>query len=127
MSSCGSGRSGPCRSGPGTPDPPPNELRIGLDGPETFTLALTGSAPGPPPRLGLLVLTAELPAHELPAYSDVLLEVLEGDNTLSIRGDEAELAWRIVIPIIETWADGRVPLQDYPAGSTGPPQRLENA
>lgn len=112
--------------GPGTPDPPPNELRIGLDGPETFTLDLTGSAPGPPPRLGPLVLRAELPAHELPAYSHVLLQVLEGDNTLSIRGDEAELAWRIVTPIIETWAEGRVPLQDYPAGSTGPAQRFEN-
>ena len=30
--------------------PPPNELRIGLDGPETFTLHLTGTAPGPPTR-----------------------------------------------------------------------------
>jgi glucose-6-phosphate 1-dehydrogenase len=106
--------------GPDTPDPPPNELRIGLDGPESFTLHLTGSAPGPPPHLAPLVLTAELPANELPAYSHVLLHVLDGDNTLSIRGDEAELAWRIMTPIIETWAEGRVPLQDYPAGSTGP-------
>lgn len=112
--------------GPGTPDPPCNELRIGLDGPESFALHLTGSAPGPPPRLAPLVLTAELPANELPAYSHVLLHALEGDNTLSIGGDEAELAWRIVTPILETWADGRVPLQDYPAGSAGPPQRFVN-
>ena len=106
--------------GPDTPDPPPNELRIGLDGPENFTLHLTGSAPGPPPHLAPLVLTAELPANELPAYSHVLLHVLDGDNTLSIRGDEAELAWRIMTPILETWAADGVPLQDYPAGSTGP-------
>jgi glucose-6-phosphate 1-dehydrogenase len=112
--------------GPGTPHPPRNELRIGLDGPESFTLHLTASAPGPPPRLAPLDLTAEMPGDTLPAYSHVLLHVLEGDTTLSIRGDEAELAWRIVTPIIETWADGRVPLQDYPAGSTGPPQRFEN-
>jgi glucose-6-phosphate 1-dehydrogenase len=112
--------------GPDTPEPPPNELYIGLDGPETVTLHLTGSAPGPPPRLAPLVLTAELPANELPAYSHVLLHVLRGDNTLSIRGDEAELAWRIVTPFIEAWADGRVPLQDYPAGSTGPPEGLEH-
>lgn len=111
---------------PHTVDPPPNELRIGLDAPESFTLHLTGTTPGPPPDLAPLVLTAELPANELPAYSHVLLHVLDGDNTLSIRGDEAELAWRVVTPIIETWADGRVPLQDYPAGSTGPPDQLEN-
>lgn len=111
--------------GPSTPDPPSNELRIGLDGPESFTLHLTGSAPGPPPHLAPLVLTAELPANELPAYSHVLLHVLAGDNTLSIRGDEAELAWRIVTPVIETWAAGRVPLQEYPAGSAGPAQRFE--
>jgi glucose-6-phosphate 1-dehydrogenase len=110
--------------GPATPDPPPNELRIGLDGPESFALHLTGSAPGPPPRLAPLVLTAQLPANELPAYSHVLLHVLAGDNTLSIRGDEAELAWRIVTPILDAWADGRVPLQDYPAGSTGPARAL---
>ena len=30
------------------PTPEPNELRIGLDGPESLSLHLTGSAPGPP-------------------------------------------------------------------------------
>jgi glucose-6-phosphate 1-dehydrogenase len=111
--------------GPETPDPPPNELFLGLDGPESFTLHLTGSAPGPPPHLAPLDLAAELPANELPAYSHVLLHVLEGDSSLSIRGDEAELAWRIVTPIVETWADGKVPLQEYAAGSTGPSRRFE--
>jgi glucose-6-phosphate 1-dehydrogenase len=54
----------------------------------------------------------------------VLLHVLEGDASLSVRSDEAELAWRIVTPVLEAWADHRVPLQDYPAGSTGPPHAL---
>lgn len=100
--------------------PPANELRIGLDGPESFTLHLTGSAPGPPPHLAPLTLAAELPANELPAYSHVLLHVFQGDTTLSIRGDEAELAWRIMTPILQAWDEGRVPIQDYPAGSAGP-------
>lgn len=112
--------------GPDVGVPPCNELRIGLDGPESFALHLTGSAPGPPPHLVPLVLSAALPAGELPAYSHVLLHVLQGDSTLSIRGDEAELAWRIVTPIIDAWADGRVPLQEYPAGSSGPRRRFEN-
>lgn len=110
--------------GPGATVPLGNELPIGLEGPECFTWHLTGSASGPPPQLAPLVLEAELPADELPAYRRVLMHVLEGDHTLSIRGDEAELAWQIVTPITEAWADGRVPLQDYPPGSDGPPHRL---
>jgi glucose-6-phosphate 1-dehydrogenase len=102
-------------------EPVANELRIGLDGPYDFALSLTGRATGPPPRLAPLALDAELPAPELPAYSRVLMDVLNGDSTLSIRGDEAEQAWRVLTPVLQAWADGRVPLQEYPAGSAGPP------
>jgi glucose-6-phosphate 1-dehydrogenase len=102
-------------------EPPANELRIGLDGPYDFTVCLTGRAPGPPPhltpRLAPLTLTAELPGPNLPAYSRVLMDVLEGDSTLSVRGDEAEQAWRVLTPVLEGWAEGLVPLQEYPAGS----------
>lgn len=99
---------------------PPNELRIGLTGTQGLTLGLTGSQPGSPPRLVPLEWTAELPAPGLSEYARVLLDVLHGDSTLSIRGDEAELAWRIVTPVLEAWAEGRVPLEEYPAGSDGP-------
>jgi len=100
--------------------PAANELRIGLDGPYDLTLALTGTASGPPAQLAPLPLIGQLAAPELPAYSRVLMDVLAGDSTLSIRGDEAELAWRILTPVIEAWARGRVPLLEYPAGSSGP-------
>jgi glucose-6-phosphate 1-dehydrogenase len=50
----------------------------------------------------------------------VLLDVLAGTSTLSIRGDEAEESWRVVTPVLHGWADGLVPLEEYPAGSTGP-------
>lgn len=100
--------------------PAANELRIGLDGPHDFTLCLTGSAAGSPPRLAPLILNAHLSAPELPAYSRVLMDVLNGDSTLSIRGDEAEEAWRVLNPVLQAWADGRVPLEEYPAGSDGP-------
>jgi len=101
-------------------EPAPNELRIGLDGPHDFTLCLTGSAAGSPPRLAPLVLNAHLSAPELPAYSRVLMDVLNGDSTLSIRGDEAEQAWRVLMPVLRAWTDGRVPLEEYRAGSEGP-------
>jgi glucose-6-phosphate 1-dehydrogenase len=100
--------------------PPANELRIGLDGPEVVSLHLTGSRPGPPEELAPLVLQAEPPAAALPAYGQVLLQVLRGECTLSVRGDEAEEAWRIMTPILEAWANDEVPLGEYPAGSEGP-------
>jgi glucose-6-phosphate 1-dehydrogenase len=49
------------------------------------------------------------------------MDVLNGDSTLSIRGDEAEEAWGVLTPVLQAWADGQVPLEEYPAGSDGPP------
>lgn len=97
-----------------------SELRIGVDGPEDLNLHLTGGAPESPARLRL---SATPPGLDLPAYGRVLLEVLNGGNTLSIRGDEAEQAWRIVTPVLAGWADGAVPLEEYPAGTAGPRPR----
>ncbi len=72
-------------------------------------------------RLGPAALTGSPPASELPAYGHVLLDLLEGRSTLSVRGDEAEEAWRVVEPVLATWRDGLVPLEEYPAGRTDPP------
>jgi glucose-6-phosphate 1-dehydrogenase len=102
--------------------PAVNELRIGLDvnEPGDLVLRLNGRAAGSPLELVPLTLTAELPTPELTEYSRVLLDVLDGDSTLSIRGDEAEEAWRIVEPVLDAWAAGEVPLEEYAAGSDGP-------
>jgi glucose-6-phosphate 1-dehydrogenase len=56
----------------------------------------------------------------LPAYGRLLLDVLNGDPTLSIRADEAEESWRVVTPVIDAWTKDLVPLEEYPAGSDGP-------
>ena len=94
------------------------KLRIGLDGPDEITLHLTGGAPGSPVPLAL---TAPPPASDLPAYGRVFRDLLRGGSTLSVRGDEAEEAWRVVAPVLEAWKKGLVPLDEYPAGSPGPP------
>lgn len=96
------------------------ELWIGVDGPTDLALRLTGAAGGSPPGIAPLTLRGEPPRSDLPAYAHVILDVLRGGSTLSIRGDEAEAAWRVVTPVMEAWADGRVPLEEYAAGSTGP-------
>ena len=83
-----------------------------------------GCSPAPPNVVsvsGRVTLAGEPPASSLPAYSRVALDVLDGVSALSVRGDEAEEAWRVVTPVLSAWAEGSPPLVDYPAGSTGPP------
>ena len=70
-----------------------------------------------------LTLAAELETAELPEYGGLLLDVLNGDPALSIRGEEAEESRRVVTPVLAAWAIDLVPLQDYAAGSDGPPER----
>jgi glucose-6-phosphate 1-dehydrogenase len=105
-------------------DPAPNVLRFGLD-PETLTLELTGTGPGPSLRLAPLTFRAQLPPAVVPAYGRLLLDVLNDDPTLSIRGDEAEESWRIVDLVVAAWSRDLVPLEEYPAGSEGLPRRSE--
>lgn len=95
----------------------PNVLRFGLE-PESVALELTGSGP----RANTLVpltLTTRLGPTELPPYAQLLLDVLTGKANLSIGAEEAEESWRVVTPILDAWAQDRVPLREYPAGSEG--------
>jgi glucose-6-phosphate 1-dehydrogenase len=109
-------------------DPPqrsvPNRLRFGLE-PEGLTLELTGTGAGVAPRLVPLTLSAEMEPPELPAYGRILLDVLRANSALSIRGDEAEEAWRVVTPVLEGWSRNVAPLEEYDAGSDGPSQRAD--
>ncbi len=53
------------------------------------------------------------------AYEQLLLDVLAGDRSLFIRGDEAMAAWAIVQPVLDAWKASGEPLP-YRAGSDGP-------
>ncbi|MCI2420589.1 glucose-6-phosphate dehydrogenase [Saccharopolyspora sp. K220] len=96
----------------------PNALRFGLD-PESLTLDVMGT--GSRARtLAPLSLTAQLAQPDLPPYGRLLLDVLTGNPALSIRGDEAEEAWRVLTPVLSAWSRNLVPLEEYRAGSNGP-------
>ncbi len=97
----------------------PNVLRFTLS-PDAIALELNLNGEGDPFDLERVSLDAAFPSQELPPYSLLLKEVLEGDPTLSIRGDEAEELWRIVEPVLQAWERDEVPLEEYPAGSGGP-------
>ena len=53
------------------------------------------------------------------AYEQLILDVILGDPSHFIRGDEAQEAWRIVQPVLDAWAGGGEPLS-YAAGTDGP-------
>jgi glucose-6-phosphate 1-dehydrogenase len=99
-----------------------NQLRFGLE-PEGLTLELMGTGPGVSSSLVPLTLSAEMKPPELPAYGRILLDVLSANSALSIRADEAEEAWRLLTPVLEGWSRDLVPLEEYDAGSSGPPRR----
>lgn len=86
------------------------ELEIGIDGPEDTVLRV-------PVRGDPLELRAPAHGDRLPAYANVLLDVLGGTSALSVSGDEAEQAWRVVAPVLAAWRGGDVPLEEYAAGS----------
>ena len=50
----------------------------------------------------------------------MLSGILDGDAMLSVRGDAAVDCWHIVQPVIDAWRDGRVPMDEYAAGTAGP-------
>jgi glucose-6-phosphate 1-dehydrogenase len=99
--------------------PVPNRLRFEIT-PDRLALDVNVNGAGDPFDLEQLELDADLSQDELPAYSRLLLDALEGDPTLSIRDDEAEESWRIVEPILAAWQAGASPLLEYAAGSDGP-------
>jgi glucose-6-phosphate 1-dehydrogenase len=58
------------------------------------------------------------------AYERLIMDVIRGNQTLFMRGDEVEAAWAWTDPIIEAWgARGDRP-QGYDAGSSGPEDAL---
>lgn len=100
-------------------EPPVNQLVFRMD-PDRMLLDLALNGAGDPFCLEPAELELTLAPQGLSAYARLLIEALEGDPALAIRGDEAEECWRIVEPIVVEWGKGTPPLLTYPAGSAGP-------
>jgi glucose-6-phosphate 1-dehydrogenase len=54
------------------------------------------------------------------AYERLLLDVIRNNQTLFMRRDEVEAAWKWVDPILKAWATTAQPVQGYTAGTSGP-------
>jgi glucose-6-phosphate 1-dehydrogenase len=99
--------------------PIPDQLRLTM-GPDRMALEMNVNGPDDPLVLDRISLVTDLNPGRLPAYGEVLAGVLDGDPLLSVRGDSAEECWRIVDPVLQAWREGKVPMDEYAAGSDGP-------
>ena len=54
-------------------------------------------------------------------YETLIHDVMIGDQTLFMRADMVEQAWRIVQPVLDAWAAEGAEVPTYDSGSDGPP------
>jgi glucose-6-phosphate 1-dehydrogenase len=103
----------------------PNYLEIRLQPDEGINLKFAAKQPGQIIRLrdvkmDFFYKTAfgSAPGE---AYETLLLDAMRGDSTLFNRGDEVEIAWSLMTPILEHWQNAPSPnFPNYPAGAWGP-------
>lgn len=104
-----------------------NVLAIQLQPNEGITLDVTIKEPGPGGMrlvnvpLDMTFAEALGPEAEAPeAYERLIMDVIRGNQTLFMRGDEVEAAWEWTDPLIAGWeARNDVP-KPYDTGSMGP-------
>jgi len=105
--------------------PKPNKLVIRLQPDEGVKLFLMIKDPGPGGmrlrEVPLNLSFAETFHERTPeAYERLLLDVIRGNQTLFMRRDELEAAWRWIDPIREAWDNAPDAPQAYTAGTWGP-------
>lgn len=103
----------------------PNRLSISIAPEMDICLRFQSKKPGQAMRLQPVDMVFNYKdaygGEEPEAYETLLYDVMEGDSTLFMRGDQVEKAWEIVMPIIELWED-RKPMDfpNYSPDSWGP-------
>ena len=59
--------------------------------------------------------------EEPEAYETLLYDIMNGDATLFMRGDQVEAAWKVVMPILEVWNESKpTDFPNYSPDSWGP-------
>jgi glucose-6-phosphate 1-dehydrogenase len=103
----------------------PNRLLIAIQPEEGILLRFEAKYPGPTMRLSPVI--AQFYYREAfkvtpaEAYETLLLDAMRGDTTLFMRADQAEAAWSVLAPVLETWeAIKPTDFPNYQAGTWGP-------
>jgi glucose-6-phosphate 1-dehydrogenase len=106
----------------------PNRLVIGIQPEENISLSLMAKVPGLD-RDGIALRAVPLDiampdafsgTHKRIAYERLLLDLIEGKQTLFVRRDEVEAQWAWIDAIRAGWAREGLSPKPYNAGSWGP-------
>ncbi len=105
-----------------------NQLVIGIQPEENISMTLMAKVPGidqegmvlRPVPLDIAMPDAFSGTHKRIAYERLLLDLIDGDQTLFVRRDEVEAQWQWIDAIRATWAKDGLTSRPYAAGSWGP-------
>ncbi|MEQ1497557.1 MAG: glucose-6-phosphate dehydrogenase [Novosphingobium sp.] len=106
----------------------PNSLVIGIQPEENIQLTLMAKVPGldregirlRPVPLDIAMDDAFAGPQKRIAYERLLLDLIEGDQTLFVRRDEVEAQWDWIDAIRASWETHGIKPRSYTAGSWGP-------
>lgn len=100
---------------------PSNILVLQIQPEEGISLQFQAKRPGSKICMGTLNMNfnySSVFGVDMPeAYQRLLLDCMIGDQTLFTRQDGIEVAWRLLMPLLEAWQNNEVPPYEYPAGS----------
>ena len=106
----------------------PNQLVIGIQPRENIRLSLMSKVPGLD-REGIRLRATPLdiampdafagPQRRI-AYERLLLDLVDGDQTLFVRRDEVEAQWEWIDDVRASWTENETKPKTYTAGSWGP-------
>lgn len=101
-----------------------NRLVIQLQPDENVRLYLMAKQPGDGMNLGTVNLKVDFSdafkVRQMEAYERMLLDALRGKQTLFVRRDENDAAWRWVEPIMNYFKNPDIKPKPYPSGTWGP-------
>ncbi|HEU5167894.1 MAG TPA: glucose-6-phosphate dehydrogenase [Chitinophagaceae bacterium] len=101
-----------------------NRLIISIQPEMSIRLQVQGKRPG----LEMLLNTVDMvfdykttySSYTQEAYETLLLDAMQGDQTLFMRGDQVEAAWELLMPVIHAWMKPSLSFPNYSADSWGP-------
>ena len=110
----------------GLEDMPANVLVLQIQPEEGISLSFQAKRPGSKICMSTLnmnfnyrsIFLVDMPE----AYQRLLLDCMAGDQTLFTRFDSVEIAWQLLMPVLQIWQNDDSAPYKYPAGSESFPQ-----
>jgi glucose-6-phosphate 1-dehydrogenase len=102
----------------------PNWLVLRIAPDEGISLQFEVKRPGPVVDLAAVKMEFRygdwFPKEPNVGYETLIYDVMIGDQTLFMRADMVEQAWRVVQPVLDAWAAEKTDIPVYSSGSDGP-------